>query len=160
MQDVIDFTTFTGKLSARARRLPLTRTGARRQAPPMLKGSGTRKLGGRDSLRAFQRFLGWSLVALFVSLFPSRAHAYTWMIKHGYASCPVCHADPSGGELLTSYGRVQSDELLRMKYGKGASESSRVAPKAPRLVRSLELKTDALSGPNDADPSAKPEVAP
>ena len=124
----------------------------------MLKGSGTRKLGGRDSLRAFQRFLGWSLVALFVSLFPSRAHAYTWMIKHGYASCPVCHADPSGGELLTQYGRVQSDELLRMKYGKSA-ESSRIELKAPRLVRrTLELKTDALSGTDEADKGAEPEA--
>src|SRR4051812_47704432 len=122
----------------------------------MLKGSGTRKLGGRDSLRAFQRFLGWSLVALFVSLFPSRAHAYTWMIKHGYASCPVCHADPSGGELLTSYGRVQSDELLRMRYGK-SSESSHNELKAPRLVRNtLDLKTDAFSG---EDTGAKSEEA-
>jgi len=120
----------------------------------MLKGSGTRKLGGRDSLRAFQRFLGWSLVALFVSLFPSRAHAYTWMIKHGYASCTACHADPSGGELLTNYGRVQSDELLRMRYGK-SSESAQREVKAPRLVRNtLELKTDALSG---EDEEAKPE---
>jgi len=123
----------------------------------MLKGSGTRKLGGRDSLRAFQRFLGWSLVALFVSLFPSRAHAYTWMIKHGYASCPVCHADPSGGELLTTYGRVQSDELLRMRYGK-SSESSHNEQKAPRLVRDVrDLKTDALSG---EDEEAKPDEAP
>src|SRR3954464_2086496 len=122
----------------------------------MLKGSGTRKLGGRDSLRAFQRFLGWSLVALFVSLFPSRAHAYTWMIKHGYASCPGCHADPSGGELLTAYGRVQSDELLRMRYGK-SSESSHNQLKAPRLVRNtLERKTDALSG---EDAEAKPDEA-
>lgn len=127
----------------------------------MLKGSGTRKLGGRDSLRAFQRFLGWSLVALFVSFVPSRAHAYTWMIKHGYASCPVCHADPSGGELLTTYGRVQSDELLRMKYG-ASSESSHVEPKAPRLVRNtLDSKTDALSGADDeakATDEAKPEA--
>jgi len=116
----------------------------------MLKGSGTRKLGGRDSLRAFQRFLGWSLVALFVSLFPSRAHAYTWMIKHGYASCPVCHADPSGGELLTAYGRVQSDELLRMKYGKSSGDVSHAEPKAPRLVRrTLDSKTDALSGADE-----------
>ena len=129
----------------------------------MLKGSGTRKLGGRDTLRAFQRFLGWSLVALFVSLFPSRAHAYTWMIKHGYSSCPVCHADPSGGELLTSYGRVQSDELLRMKYGKSAEGSSHQQLKAPRLVRRdmLELKTDALSGKDDEakDDKAKDEEA-
>jgi len=77
------------------------------------------------------------------------------MIKHGYASCPVCHADPSGGELLTQYGRVQSDELLRMRYGKSSSESSRRDLKAPRLVRNtLESKTDALSG---ADEEAKPE---
>ena len=116
----------------------------------MLEGSGTRKLGGRDPLRAFQRFLGWSLVALFVSLFPSRAHAYAWMIKHGYQTCPVCHADPSGGELLTQYGRVQSDELLRMRYGKSADESARTPQlKAPRLVRNLELKTDAASGADD-----------
>ena len=125
----------------------------------MLKGSGTRKLGGRDSLRAFQRFLGWSLVALFVSLFPSRAHAYTWMIKHNYASCPVCHADPSGGELLTTYGRVQSDELLRMKYGKSRSASSYNELKAPRLVRStVDTKTDALSGADDEDKGAKAEA--
>ncbi|MEI9938146.1 MAG: hypothetical protein WDO69_13080 [Pseudomonadota bacterium] len=128
----------------------------------MLKGSGTRKLGGRDSLRAFQRFLGWSLVVLFVSLFPSRAHAYTWMIKHGYASCPVCHADPSGGELLTAYGRVQSDELLRMTYGKSSSGSSHNELKAPRLVRNLEWKTDALSGADEEgkDAAAQPEAKP
>jgi hypothetical protein len=127
----------------------------------MLEGSGTRKLGGRDPLRAFQRFLGWSLVALFVSLFPSRAHAYTWMIKHGYASCPVCHADPSGGELLTEYGRVQSDELLRMRYGSSSTTSAHnQVLKAPRLVRNvLELKTDASSGADDdADEDVKPKA--
>ena len=106
----------------------------------MLKGSGTRKLGGRDSLRAFQRFLGWSLVALFVSLVPSRAHAYTWMIKHGYASCPVCHADPSGGELLTTYGRVQSDELLRMKYGKSQRKLAHRAESAAARAKHARLE--------------------
>ena len=123
----------------------------------MLEGSGTRKLGGRDPLRALQRFFGWSLVALFVSLFPSRAHAYTWMIKHGYASCPVCHADPSGGELLTEYGRVQSDELLRMRYGSSAGGTARNRlVKAPRLVRNeLELKTDASSGADDEQDDGK-----
>src|SRR6187402_2321921 len=113
----------------------------------MLKGSGTRKLGGRDSLRAFQRFLGWSLVALFVSLFPSRAHAYTWMIKHNYASCPVCHADPSGGELLTAYGRLQLEPLLDMKYGSAAQESSKRAPSSRAVaLRRIAPKTDASAG--------------
>ncbi len=40
------------------------------------------------------------------------AHAYSWMIKYGYAQCSSCHVDPSGGETLTQMGRVQSDELL------------------------------------------------
>ncbi len=40
------------------------------------------------------------------------------MIKHGYAACSACHSDPSGGELLTAYGRVISDELLRSHFKK------------------------------------------
>src|SRR5258706_3381357 len=58
------------------------------------------------------------MLPLFVLFSPEKAHAYTWMIKHGYGRCTVCHADPSGGELLTRYGRVQSDLLLRMRYSK------------------------------------------
>src|SRR5450432_863168 len=102
----------------------LTLAPRRRQALPMLEGSGTRKLGGRDPIRASQRILSLVVVALFVALFPSRAHAYSWMIKHGYSGCPVCHADPSGGELLTSYGRAQSELLLRMHYGGHASAAA------------------------------------
>ncbi|MEO8900137.1 MAG: hypothetical protein ABI488_00970 [Polyangiaceae bacterium] len=144
-----------------------------RQAPAMLERSGTRKLGGRDPLRAFQRFLGWSLVALFVSLFPSRAHAYAWMIKHSYAGCPVCHADPSGGELLTAYGRAQSDLLLRMRYGKpGGSSAASSAGSSDSSFDSFDsdddskkpaaapAKTDANSGADDADADAdKPATA-
>ena len=114
----------------------------------MLDGSGTRKLGGRDSLRAFQRFFAWSLIALCVSLFSSRAHAYAWMIKHTYAGCPACHADPSGGELLTEYGRAQSDLLLRMRYGKpGGGDSSN--PSRRSVALSSERRTDANSGADD-----------
>ncbi len=39
------------------------------------------------------------------------------MIRHELTSCVACHADPSGGGLLTPYGRVQSEELLRTRYG-------------------------------------------
>ena len=126
----------------------------------MLEGSGTRKLGGRDPLRAFQRFFAWSIVALFVAVFPTRAHAYTWMIKHGYSGCAVCHADPSGGELLTEYGRVQSDLLLRMRYGKGGgAESTGSLTSRPVLARrNLELRTDALSGTDDDDNDEAPKA--
>ena len=41
------------------------------------------------------------------------------MIHHGYTGCATCHADPSGGSLLTAYGRAQSEILLRSHYGSG-----------------------------------------
>jgi hypothetical protein len=119
----------------------------------MLEGSGTRKLGGRDPLRAFQRFFAWSIVLLFVSFFPSRAHAYAWMIKHAYAGCPVCHADPSGGELLTAYGRAQSDLLLRMRYGKpgGSSDSSSSSSSSSSSFDSFDSDEGDSSGAAKAD---------
>ncbi len=63
--------------------------------------------------------------ALFgVLLMSQPAHAYAWMIRHGYSGCPVCHTDPSGGETLTAYGRAQSDLLLRTRWdGKNPEEA-------------------------------------
>jgi hypothetical protein len=57
------------------------------------------------------------IAVLFIVLSPRKAAAYSWMIKHRYGGCATCHADPSGGELLTRYGRAQGDLLLRMRYG-------------------------------------------
>jgi hypothetical protein len=74
--------------------------------------------------RMFLRVLALLLPALVVLLVPARAEAYSWMIRHAYTGCAVCHADPSGGETLTPYGRAQSDLLLRMRYdGKKAEEA-------------------------------------
>jgi hypothetical protein len=50
-------------------------------------------------------------------LFCGEARAYPAMIRHAYFGCTTCHADPSGGELLTMYGRAQGNLLLRMRYG-------------------------------------------
>lgn len=49
-------------------------------------------------------------------LIPKDAFAYEWMIRHGKTACVSCHADPSGGSLLTDYGRSQSEEVLRTRY--------------------------------------------
>jgi len=68
------------------------------------------------SPRALVRALLLALPVLFVLLTPARADAYTWMIRHSYGACNVCHTDPSGGETLTPYGRAQSDILLRMNW--------------------------------------------
>lgn len=71
----------------------------------------------RNRARLFARALLLCSVISCVLLAPRSAYAYTWMLKHGYGGCTTCHADPSGGELLTPYGRAQSDLLLRMRWG-------------------------------------------
>jgi hypothetical protein len=55
-------------------------------------------------------------------LVPSEAEAYPWMIRHGYANCAACHVDPSGGSLLSQYGRAQSELLLATQYRKRGEE--------------------------------------
>lgn len=70
------------------------------------------------------------------------ASAYAWMIRHDYAACGTCHADPSGGELLTRYGRVTSDLVLRTRYGKEAKEEGN--PDAGVLWGALDMPDPLL----------------
>ncbi|MDP2311015.1 MAG: hypothetical protein Q8P18_33655 [Pseudomonadota bacterium] len=63
------------------------------------------------SLRAICAF-----AVLLVALLPGRAQAYPWMIRHGYTNCAQCHVDPSGGGVLTEYGRGQGEILVRTHY--------------------------------------------
>ena len=55
-----------------------------------------------------------SLLVALLWLLVGPAHAHSWMIREGYATCAECHLDPSGGGLLTDYGRAQSEILMRM----------------------------------------------
>lgn len=55
-------------------------------------------------------------VLALASFSPGRARAYAWMIRHGYSSCAMCHADPSGGSTLTPYGRAQGSLLLASRW--------------------------------------------
>jgi hypothetical protein len=72
------------------------------------------------------------------------AQAYAWMIKHDYAGCNQCHADPSGGSVLTEYGRAQGDFLLRMRYG--AKESYEPPASAGFLFGLVKLPPSLLLG--------------
>ena len=83
----------------------------------------------------------------------ARAEAYTWMIKHGYSNCGACHADPSGGELLTVYGRAMSEAFLSSKWGGGehAEESSESA----WLRRQMSQARSRAAGAKLAKPAAK-----
>jgi hypothetical protein len=83
----------------------------------------------------------------FVLFAPARAEAYTWMIRHAYNGCGVCHADPSGGETLTPYGRAQSDLLLRMRYD-GKSPEEAEPGKASNFLGFLETPPNVMLGGN------------
>jgi len=52
--------------------------------------------------------LFWGLIFLNSSL----AHGFPDTVRHGYTNCTTCHLSPSGGGLLTPYGRSLSSELL------------------------------------------------
>ncbi|MFN0063088.1 MAG: hypothetical protein ACKVPX_11305 [Myxococcaceae bacterium] len=61
-------------------------------------------------------WLAWLFLAI-VGGAPGRADAYVWMIRHGQTGCASCHFDPSGGGILTTYGRAQSLLLLPPSAG-------------------------------------------
>lgn len=59
-----------------------------------------------------------ALAFLFVfTIHTPRASAHAWMIRHGYTTCATCHVDPSGGSLLTQYGRAQGGLLMTQRWG-------------------------------------------
>ncbi len=60
--------------------------------------------------------LGFGLLVLAAQLWVRDAHAYAWMIRHGFAECGGCHVDPMGGETLTGMGRVMGERLLAQPW--------------------------------------------
>jgi hypothetical protein len=52
------------------------------------------------------------LIALMAVIFSRESHSFPQMMAHGYASCVACHVAPSGGGLLSAYGRSLSREAL------------------------------------------------
>jgi hypothetical protein len=67
------------------------------------------------------------------------------MIRHGYSGCTACHADPSGGSLLTPYGRAQGELLLRTRYDGGA-HAEEAGDVAKFLFGAVELPDSVLLG--------------
>ncbi len=97
----------------------------------------------RSSVPTFWRVFASVVPLVFVLLVPSRADAYTWMIRHSYTGCGICHGDPTGGEVLTAYGRAQSDLLLSTKWGGGESAEP---SGASNFIGVIELPTEVMLG--------------
>jgi hypothetical protein len=70
------------------------------------------------------------------------------MIRHQYAGCTPCHSDPSGGGLLTEYGRAQGDLLLRTHYGSppSADDEGEASPSAGFLFGAVKPPEGLLLG--------------
>ncbi|MFT5583820.1 MAG: hypothetical protein ACI9VR_001404, partial [Cognaticolwellia sp.] len=63
-----------------------------------------------------------AVLLLGLLLTPSDAQAYAWSVNHGYTTCAACHADPSGGGLLTEYGRAQGEVFIRTPWEERGEE--------------------------------------
>jgi hypothetical protein len=72
----------------------------------------------RDTMMNCVRWLTRFAWVIALLLWSQPSQAYPWMVKHQYTGCAVCHVDPSGGYLLTEYGRAQTQALLST-LGKG-----------------------------------------
>jgi len=101
--------------------------------------------------------MGALLVTL---LFSTESWAYPWMIKHDYTGCALCHADPSGGFLLTAYGRAQQQTLLST-FGHGP-EGNEVDRRSEFLMGAVSLPDWILAGGSvrEAVMTVKPQGAP
>lgn len=51
------------------------------------------------------------IVFLLVLLFSSSSFAYEWMLRKGYSSCIACHTSPTGGGIMTDYGKMVSSGI-------------------------------------------------
>lgn len=76
-------------------------------------------------MKSSLRTLVFLAALLGVGLLSNSAHAYVWMIRHGFSECNSCHVDPMGGETLTGMGRVMGQTLLSSDFGgKSPSEAA------------------------------------
>lgn len=95
------------------------------------------------------------LFALVCVAASQRAEAYPWMIRHGYTNCSGCHADPSGGELLTVYGHAISYEALSTKWGGAPAEARAYEQRVARAVSHAAHAKAAKKPPADEDDDAE-----
>jgi hypothetical protein len=57
-----------------------------------------------------------------ISILPIAAFAFPDMVRHGYVNCISCHISPTGGGILTQYGRELSREILSHSGIEGESK--------------------------------------
>ena len=70
--------------------------------------------------------MNWMVLALttfaWILFANESAHAFPENTRLGYASCSSCHVSPTGGGILTKYGRQASEEFMGTWSNKGENE--------------------------------------
>ena len=64
------------------------------------------------------------------------------MIRHDYQACTPCHVDPAGSGILTAYGRVIEDTVLRTRF---ADEAGQGEDSSPQFLWGLTALPEGLS---------------
>jgi hypothetical protein len=94
-----------------------------------------------------------ALPLLFVGavLFPRILWAFPELVRHNYVNCVSCHVSPTGGGVLTAYGRELSKEVLSTWGKEGETAFAYGLVKPPEWLnlggdfRGLELYVDTPS---------------
>jgi hypothetical protein len=96
------------------------------------------------ALRAACRKPGLVFLIVLAALCSSTpAKAYTWMVRHGYASCAPCHHDPAGGGILTAYGRAVGSLVLNTRW---EAEPDEQDPTGNFLMGAMPLPPELMLG--------------
>ncbi|HEY8278966.1 MAG TPA: hypothetical protein VIH99_05040 [Bdellovibrionota bacterium] len=74
--------------------------------------------------------------------FSAPAFAFPEMVRHHYVNCNACHVNPSGGGLLTEYGRGMSGEVLSTWHYENESLFLHGALKPEKLPSFLNVGGD------------------
>jgi hypothetical protein len=75
----------------------------------------------------------------------AQAWAFPEMTRHGYTQCTACHLSPSGGGVLTAYGRQMSEEVLSAWGYKGEGQVLHGALKADPAEKGILAGGDVRS---------------
>jgi hypothetical protein len=85
-------------------------------------------------IRGLHGFRLASLTPVLFAFFAQKIYAYPENTRYGYASCTSCHVSPTGGGLLTSYGRDASEEFMGMWVKKGENQPADGLITAPESI--------------------------
>lgn len=69
----------------------------------------------------------------------TKTMAFPEMVKHNYPHCSSCHLSPSGGGVLTEYGREISEELLSFASVEGEEDFAYGLVKTPKWLSLMGL---------------------